>query len=120
MPQCPKCGGHLVRTHRRRFQKIAYTAVFRCRKCDYQVGKFHPWLIANYRFLFSRYTRCIRCGTEQVYRASKRDRVDYVSSHPLSMLLHLTGAPLNKCPGCRLQYYDWRRPRLTAPAESSG
>ncbi len=44
--------------------------------CGLRVGKFHPWLFSNFRFIFSRYTRCIRCATEHVHRGSKRDRID--------------------------------------------
>ena len=35
---------------------------------------------------------------------------DWMSKHPLSWMFRLLGAPLNKCPSCRLQYYDWRPP----------
>jgi uncharacterized protein with PIN domain len=111
MPRCAKCEGTLVRSHRGRFQNVVYSAVFRCRKCGSQVGQFHPSLLANCRFIFSRHTRCVRCGTDRVHRMAKRDRIDGISRHPLSLLLHLVAAPLNKCPGCRLQYYDWRPPR---------
>lgn len=114
MPQCPKCGGYLVRIHRGTFRKIAYSALFRCRQCGFRTGKFHSWLSSNYRFMFSRYTRCVRCSTYNVHRGSKRDRIDGVSRHPLSLLQHILGAPLNKCPACRLQYYDWRRPQPSA------
>jgi hypothetical protein len=43
-------------------------------------------------------------------RSKKRDRIDTVSHHPISMLLRLTGAPIVRCFSCRLQFYDWRPP----------
>jgi predicted RNA-binding Zn-ribbon protein involved in translation (DUF1610 family) len=99
MPECPKCGGHLVRTHRGPFRKFAYSALFRCRQCGFRTGKFHSWLSSNYRFVFSRYTRCVRCGTCNVRRGSRRDRIDGVSGHPFSLLQHILGAPLKQMPG---------------------
>jgi hypothetical protein len=70
----------------------------------------HAPVEARLTFLFSRRTHCIRCGTADVHRLSKRDRIDSVSNSLASWLMRLSGAPLNKCPSCRLQYYDWRRP----------
>ena len=46
-----------------------------------------------------------------ISEVAKRDRVDTISHHPLSVIQHLTFAPLNKCPACRLQYFDWRPPQ---------
>ena len=109
MPECPKCAGHLVRIHRGYFRKIVYSALFRCRRCGLRTGEFHSGLSSNFQFVFSRNTRCVRCGTYDVRRGSRRDRIDGVSGHPLSLLQHILAAPLNKCPACRLQYYDWRR-----------
>jgi hypothetical protein len=65
----------------------------------------------NAAFLFSRYSHCIQCGSARVHRLTKRDRVDSMSHHPFSVLQHITGAPVNKCIACRLQYHDWRRPQ---------
>lgn len=51
---------------------------------------------------------------DRIHRVAKRDRVDDLSQHPLSWLLGVSGAPLNKCPACRLQYYDWHPPGTKA------
>jgi hypothetical protein len=32
----------------------------------------------------------------------------------IQAVLQILGARLNKCPACQLQYYDWRRARLSA------
>jgi hypothetical protein len=96
--------------HRGYLQRIPYSIMFRCRQCGYRIGNFHSWMFAFYRFVFSRYTRCIHCGTDSVSRSSKRDRIDRPVRHPLSVLFQVLGAPLNRCAACRLQYYDWRRP----------
>jgi hypothetical protein len=50
-----------------------------------------------------------------VRRQRKHDRIDTVSNHPLSRLMQITGAPLNRCFACRVQYYDWRP---LAPAQA--
>ena len=99
-----------MRSHRTAAQKIFFSDVFRCSRCGYRRKRVHPVVDANLAFVFSRYTRCIRCGSERIERLKKRDRIDSVSKNLVSRLLRLTGAPVNKCPSCRLQYYDWRRP----------
>ena len=111
MPACPVCGGHLTRSHRRPLQRLYYTDLFRCRGCDYEGGRLHPFLQNNVHFVFSRRTRCPRCGSLDVHRLEKRDRVDSLSKNLLSRVQRLVGAPINKCPACRLQYYDWRKPK---------
>ena len=110
MPQCPDCSKHMMRTHRSLVQKLLYSDVFRCTKCGRRVNRVHTALSVSFAFGFSRHSHCIRCGTENVQRLKKRDRIDSVSRHPASMLLALTGAPYNRCSSCRLQYHDWRRP----------
>ena len=107
----------MTRTHRTRVQKLLYSDVFRCTKCGRRLNRKHIRRSVMLIFAFSRYSHCIRCGTPNVVRLSKRDRVDSVSRHPASLLFGLTGAPLNKCPHCRLQYRDWRRPwQAVAPS----
>jgi hypothetical protein len=99
-----------MRTHRTSVQKLLYSDTFRCTKCGRRLNQFRTLRSAMVTFAFSRHTHCIRCGTPHVHRLSKRDRIDSVSRHPLSLLFALIGAPLNKCSDCRLQYRDWRRP----------
>jgi hypothetical protein len=111
MPVCPNCGSSsLIRVHRNYLQRIAYRIRFRCRQCGFQYGKVHIRLLVLYRFISSRYSRCIRCGTDSVYRSAKRDLVDGPSDSPFNKLCQMMRVPLNKCPACRLQYYDWRLP----------
>jgi hypothetical protein len=108
MNACPKCGHQVVRTQRTRLQKVFFSAAFRCSHCTYRTQQLHPAVDVNLRFIFSRFTRCMRCGHQHVHRLAQRDRLDPMSKHPMSVLLRLTGAPLRKCPFCRLQYCDWR------------
>jgi uncharacterized protein with PIN domain len=110
MPNCPNCAKHMTRTHRTPVQKLVYSDIFRCTKCGHRLNRLHASLGATFTFAFSRHTHCIRCGTPNVHRLKKRDRIDSVSRHPASLLLALTGAPFNRCASCRLQYHDWRRP----------
>ena len=98
----------MTRLHRTIVQKVLYSQLLHCRSCGRRVGELRPMVNAKWSFLVSRYTRCIRCGSANVHRVKRRDRIDSVSTNPLSQALRLTGAPLNKCPACRLQYYDCR------------
>lgn len=109
MPTCPACGVDLVRVHRRAAEKLLFASVFRCRVCRRRVRRLHPAVRVPLQVLFSRHTRCIRCGSLDVERSPKRDPVEGLSASPVSFLMRLTGAPLNWCRACRLQYYDWRR-----------
>jgi len=110
MAHCQNCGWELKKTHRTVFQKLLYSGAFVCPRCGLRTRRFRPRLRVTSIFVFSRYTHCINCGSARVHRLAKRDRVDTMSHHPLSVIQHLTFAPLNKCPACRLQYFDWRRP----------
>lgn len=86
-----------------------------CRHCGRRLKRPRISLGATGNFIFSRHTRCIQCGTHNVYRLAKRDRIDWMSKNPVSWLFRLIGAPLVKCPACRLQFYDWRSVKPAAP-----
>jgi len=112
MPKCRFCGLSVVRVHRRAVEKILYAEAFRCRGCGRRSHRLHRKLAIPLWF-FSPHTRCGCCGTADVRRLSKRDRVESVSRSFVSRIQQLTGAPLNWCAACRLQFYDWRPlPRL--------
>src|ERR1700681_625462 len=111
MAECPNCGKHLMRSHRTPAKKLLYADVLRCTKCGNRMKRLHSIVDASVSFFFSRYSHCIRCGTPDVDRLKKQDRIDSVSRHPASFLLALTGAPLNRCSSCRLQYNVWGGPR---------
>lgn len=107
---CPRCGGPLVREPRTSLQRLYLRRLDECRKCHRQVRTHRVPLGKASLFLFSRYTHCIQCGTPKVRRLPKRDQIDAVSKHPLSLLFALTAAPSVHCNACRLQYHDWRQP----------
>jgi uncharacterized protein with PIN domain len=108
MTICPKCGGHLGKVHRTLAERPIFSGAYACPKCKFRFRQFQPWWYTTYRFVFSQYTLCLRCGTYRVHRVNKRDRLDQVSRHPFSLIQQVFGAPRNKCPFCRLQYHDVR------------
>jgi len=107
-----------MRVHRTMVEKFVWSDMYQCSGCRRRVGTYHRSLYAYSRFLFSRYSRCIRCGSEAVQRLKKRDKVDGFSQHPLALVQALTGAPINRCSPCRLQFFDWRKPRPGASPDS--
>jgi hypothetical protein len=119
MPQCAHCGKHLVRAHRTPFQRLVFEDVFQCTKCGYRLERWRPIARVQVTFIFSRYSHCVQCGTSKVHRLTKRDRVDSISTNVLSLLFGFSGAPLNKCTACRLQYRDWRSARGDARSAAS-
>src|SRR4029079_4477488 len=104
MPGCPECGRDLMRRHRKATQRIWYAEAFSCPGCDYQVKRMRPMFRSNLAFLASRHSCCVKCGTMNVHRMAKRDRIDTLSHNLFSWIFRLTGAPLTKCSICRLQY----------------
>ncbi len=109
----------MLRVHRRIYEKLVYSDIYFCAVCERRVGSLHRGLYAHSRFVFSRYSRCIRCGSEAVERLAKRDPVDNFSKSPLAWAQFLLGAPVNRCSPCRLQYFDWRKPRPGASVASA-
>jgi hypothetical protein len=119
MALCPQCGGRMARLHRAFFQKLLYSDRFRCPKCKARTGRFQPFFanaVSSLRFVFSKWSRCPRCESYGVYRLNRRDKIDSFSSNPVALFQFLLGAPINKCPLCRLHFYDWREPRPQARA----
>lgn len=109
MLERPHCAHQLSREHRGPLQRLIYKELYECKHCHRQVGRLYPTLSGTLGFIFSTRTLCVKCGNERVQRRIKKDRADLVSRHPLSLLFGLTGAPIYRCPTCRIQYRDWRR-----------
>ena len=106
----------MARRPRARLEKTVYSSVYVCPRCNLRLGLHHRFLfrqLVRVRFLFSLYSCCVRCGSYAVHALAQRDYVDAVSRSPLGAFQALLGAPLKKCPACRLQYYDWRPVRST-------
>jgi hypothetical protein len=121
--KCPGCASKMVRAHRRLLEKAVYSDAFVCSRCKLRLGWYHPFLFSllkQFRFVFSCYARCVRCGKqESVSRLEKRDYIDSVSKHPLALFQRLLGAPINRCSPCRLQFYDWRPTRAVSITEKT-
>ena len=111
MLHCSRGGKRLVRVHRSVLEKLLWSDMYECSECKRREGTYHRYLYAHCRSLFSRHSRCIRCGSEAVQRLKKRDKVDGFSQNPLALMQVLIGAPVNRCSPCRLQFFDWRKPR---------
>jgi hypothetical protein len=77
--------------------------VFQCPVCERKtkIPKYPALYICLHR-------NCPRCATPQVERLSKRDKIDPLYLHPISLVQALFGAPIWWCPFCRLQFYDFR------------
>jgi hypothetical protein len=109
-PLCTRCGGRMARTHRTLLEKVAYSLKLQCPQCGGTSRRLHHGLQMLLVRLGSRYAHCVRCGSSNVHRLAERDRIDSMSWCTTSILFRLTAAPLNRCPACRLQFYDWRPP----------
>ena len=106
-----------MRVHRNLLERWLWVDMYECPGCKRREGSYHRYLYAHWCFLFSRHSHCIRCGSGAVQRLKKRDKVDGFSRNPLALMQALVGAPVNRCSPCRLQFFDWRKPRegVTAP-----
>jgi len=94
-----------------------FRKVMKCSTCGYHARAWRLPFDRTTTFVFSRYSRCIQCGSYRVRRLPGRDRIDGRSTHPLSVLLALTLAPFYHCNPCRLQYHDWRSVQPSDQAE---
>ena len=94
------------------FQRIIYSEVYFCTACGRRVGMHHRYLsvlvVNNFRFIFSRYSHCVSCGSGAIDRGG---RVYFLSKNPLGWIQLLAAAPLRECSPCGRQYFDWRNPR---------
>jgi uncharacterized protein with PIN domain len=105
---CPNCGALLERVPRSFIGRLFFRRIRQCPKCHQTVRERRIPFEDAFRFIFSRWTRCIRCGGYRVQRIRQRDMIDRMSFHPLSRLMAVTFAPIYHCHLCRLQYRDWR------------
>jgi DNA-directed RNA polymerase subunit RPC12/RpoP len=112
MLTCPHCRKRVLRVRRTPFEKLLNSDVYACSGCRRRIGARRSSLV----FLFSRYARCIECGSSStIARLAKPDRVDRFSGSWLSRAPRFFGAPLYRCSPCRVQFYDWRQVRPDAP-----
>jgi hypothetical protein len=125
MIDCRHPSAAAERVARTWLQRFIYSEIYLCVACGARLCVHHPLISAvivnNYRFLFSRYSHCLTCGSGAVGR---NDRIYFLSRNPLAWIQWLVGAPLMECSPCGRQYFDWRaaRPRnsnVTATAETS-
>lgn len=110
-PICPDCAREMKRVPRTFFQRLMYSGMYGCPECNSRLAWYHPFLhrqIVAWRFVFSVHSHCVCCGTEDVRTLWTRDPVDPLSKQMLGRVQWLLGAPLKRCPACRVQYYDWR------------
>lgn len=106
---CPNCSNTaLERIPRSFLERLLYRRVLHCAKCGYRKPERRKPFETEVEFASSPHTRCIQCGNLRVRKLPRRDVIDRMSSHPLSILASLVGSPIYHCNPCRLQYHDWR------------
>ena len=108
---CPRCSGRIEPVDQTRLQSILYSEAFVCTGCGVRMELYRgliSFVINNHRFLFSRYSHCLSCGSANVDRGRKAHSV---SKNPLGWIQLLAAAPLMECYPCGRQYFDWRIPR---------
>lgn len=106
---CPNCTNTaLERVPRSFLERLLYRKVLQCAKCGYRQTERRIPFETELEFANASHTRCIQCGNLRVRKLPRRDVIDRMSSHPLSVLAGLARAPIYHCNPCRLQYHDWR------------
>jgi hypothetical protein len=86
------------------WEKPIYSVIFTCRGCESRVGAKR-----NFFDYFGGHAKCPRCGTEDLKKRSKPDKIDKLIKTPISMLQSFAGGYLYHCGFCRIQFYDRRR-----------
>jgi hypothetical protein len=120
MFRCPQCPDSMECVARSPGQRMVYSVAYVCPRCGYRLSLYHRIIgtlfINNYRFIFSRYSHCITCGSGSVARSNYADSL---AKHPLGWIQRLIGAPMLECSSCGGGYFDWRSPqRRRSPAVS--
>ena len=112
MYECPHSSGCQARVTRKWFQRIVYSEVYLCTACGASLGIHRRYLstlvVNNVRFIFSRYSHCVSCGSGAVERGG---RLYFPSKNPLAWIQLLVAAPLRECSPCGRQFFDWRSAR---------
>ena len=108
MDRCARCGDEWMRVHRTATERLLFETALQCRNCRRRVRRLYPGFLAWLQYTFSFRTHCPKCGSADVVRRSKRDKVEGSVYNPLAVICRLTGAPLRYCESCRVQYNDWR------------
>jgi len=112
MVKCAKCGSNLRRVHRTFFERFAYMAIYRCRRC-----REERVVLRRYLYHFGDFSRCPCCGTYKVTRLRQRDRIDPMVGGVLNLLERIVGGNrLCHCRYCRVQFYDHREMAPPGPA----
>lgn len=110
---CVGCGGPIVRTHRTALEKLVYAAGFQCAKCKKRSGTPRLWVLR-----FAANVHCPTCGGTELDRRSTRDYIDAMRWGPTSVLQRLLGGTLYHCHACRVQFYDLRKRKVLARAQT--
>jgi len=112
MHHCPHSLGWTERVARTWVQRIIYSEVYLCVACGARLRVYHRFIsvavVNHIRFIFSRYSQCISCGSTVVAR---NDSAYCLSKNPLGGVQWRVGAPLIECSPCGRQYFDWRPAR---------
>ncbi len=105
----------MTRARRKLWERSIYIEFLRCRACDRRIGQKR--LFYNY---FDWSPRCPCCGTADLERRTKADRVDRLLCNPFRLLQRLAGGAIYHCEVCRVQFHDLRQPLATvaSPAVS--
>ena len=80
-----------------------YKAAYQCQDCEFRVTTPR-----RFTFTFHRRACCPACGSSDLKRLPRRDKIETLSKRPWSLLQGLLGGRLYYCALCRLQFYDLR------------
>lgn len=103
MRTCEHCHGELYRVHRTLVQRVAFRAVYQCKKCGQK-----ETVPRRFLYRFGPFARCPRCGNPRLAQLRERDRIDKMAVGVINLYERLRGGRIFYCNLCRLQFYDHR------------
>ena len=98
------------RIHRTMVERISYLAIFQCLVCEREQQVPRP-----FHLRFGPHARCPKCGTYRLTRLGEPDGIDPIQGGFLNLIERLRHGNLFHCRFCRVQFYDRRPLRTTAP-----
>jgi len=114
MLKCTQCGSRLRRVHRTLIERLRYSSIYYCKRCDSE-----EYVPRVFQYRLGQYARCPECGTHRLTKLKEMDKIDPVHWGWFHVIERLSGGRLYHCRYCRIQFHD-RRERAPESAVGPG
>jgi len=114
MVKCTQCGGRMRRVHRTLLERLRYSSIYYCKRCDSE--EYVPRI---FQYRLGEFARCPECGTIRLTKLKEPDKIDPIHWGWYHIKARLSGGQLFHCRYCRIQFHD-KRSRAPESAIAQG